>query len=415
MKNYLILLLYLFIGFVPYFGTIDTIGSQWFYLSIINISCLFLFIFDFDLIVHIKSLLKFVPFKIYLFFIIVAFFSLFFSKNISLSLVDFSRLLTTTLSVLIISFLFISSQSFNLYRLSLFISFVLLCEIVYSYFPLFRFLASNSFFDIDYNSIPNSLKGVTGNKNVNASNIAFKIPFVIYLIYKTKIKFKFFPYIIFIFSCITLFLLSARATFLSLFLVLLFSLFSLIKSFNRSILTDSILILFFAGLSSFLVTSITSNSINVSNRLSTINKTDESASLRLTLWDNAIDYISSNPIIGSGIGTWKTESLPYWKDKLTGYKIPYHAHNDFLEITAEIGLIGGFAYLLFFIVLFFKGLIGLNNKDNFRYVLLLSLLSVYFIDAFFNFPLERTISQINFAILFSLTIYLSYYEQKSIS
>lgn len=415
MKNIIILLLYFFIGFVPYFGTVDTIGSQWLYLSVINISILFYFIFYTDFIIHIKSLFTFTPFIVYLIFILFSFLSFFFTKNLSLSLVDFSRLLTTTLTVLIISFLFIYNNAFNIYKLSLIISLVLLCEVVYSYFPLFRFLSSNSFFDIDYNSIPNSLKGVTGNKNVNASNIAFKIPFLIYLIYKTKSKLKIFPYLILIFSLITLFLLSARASFLSLFFVLLFSLFSLVKSFNRSILTDSILILFFAGLSSFLVTSTSSNSINVSNRLSTINKTDESASLRLTLWDNAIDYISSNPFIGSGIGTWKTESLPYWKDKLTGYKIPYHAHNDFLEIAAEIGLFGGFAYLFFFIFIFFIGIKGLNKKNNFHYILLLSLLSVYFIDAFFNFPLERTISQINFAILFSIAIFLSKYEQKSIS
>lgn len=415
MKNYLILLLYLFIGFVPYFGTVDTIGSQWLYLSVINIVILLYFIYSTDFISYVKSLFTFVPFIIYLVFIIFSFLSLFFTKNLSLSLVDFSRLLTTTLSVLIISFLFISNKSFSLYKLSIIISVVLLFEIIYSYFPLFQFLSSNSFFDIDFNSIPNSLKGVTGNKNVNASNIVFKIPFLIYLLYKTKSTLKILPYFIFIFALITLFLLSARATFLSLFFILFLSLFVLVKSFNRSTLFDSVLILFFSGLSSFLVTSISSNKINVSNRLSTINATDESASLRLTLWDNAIDYILSNPLIGSGIGTWKTESLPYWKDKLTGYKIPYHAHNDFLEITAEIGLFGGFAYLFFFIFIFFIAVKGLFRKDILHYILLMSLLSVYFIDAFFNFPLERTISQINFAILFSVTIFLSKYEQKSIS
>ena len=408
-------MLYFFIGFVPYFGTIDIIGSQWLYLSVINIFILLYFIYSTDFISYVKSLFTFIPFIIYLVFILFSFLSLFFTKNLSLSLVDFSRLLTTTLSVLIISFLFISNKSFSLYKLSIIISLVLLFEIVYSYFPLFRFLSYNSFFDIDYNSIPNSLKGVSGNKNVNASNIVFKIPFLIYLIYNTKSKIKILPFLILIISFITLYLLSARASFLSLFFVLFFSLFALVKSFKKTILFDSIFILIFAGLSSLLVSSISSNSVNVSNRLSTINQNDESASLRLTLWDNALDYISSNPIIGSGIGTWKTESLPYWKDKLTGYKIPYHAHNDFLEITAEIGVFGGFAYLFFFIFIFFTAAKELFSKDNFHYILLLSLLSVYFIDAFFNFPLERTISQINFAILFSVTILLFKYEQKSIS
>ena len=31
---------------------------------------------------------------------------------------------------------------------------------------------------------------------------------------------------------------------------------------------------------------------------------------------------------------------------MTGYVVPYHAHNDFLELTVEIGILGGLAYFL---------------------------------------------------------------------
>ena len=132
---------------------------------------------------------------------------------------------------------------------------------------------------------------------------------------------------------------------------------------------------------------------------------DESTSHRLFLYQNAIDYISQNPFIGCGIGNWKVESLPYWKDRLSGYTIPYHAHNDFLELSTELGLIGGLSYLLSFIFLFsylIKNI--LTNKYS---MLVFMILLVYFIDAFFNFPLERFNMQIYFVIIFIFSFLIS--------
>ena len=50
----------------------------------------------------------------------------------------------------------------------------------------------------------------------------------------------------------------------------------------------------------------------------------------------------------------------YNKDFMRDYVVPYHAHNDFLQYFAEIGVLGGitfsliFAYSLFFVSKKFK-------------------------------------------------------------
>ena len=72
------------------------------------------------------------------------------------------------------------------------------------------------------------------------------------------------------------------------------------------------------------------------------------SSNRFILWDNALDYIANHPFLGSGIGTWKVESALYWGSIGSDYLVPFHAHNDFLEFSTELGILGGLFYFLIF-------------------------------------------------------------------
>ncbi len=47
--------------------------------------------------------------------------------------------------------------------------------------------------------------------------------------------------------------------------------------------------------------------------------------------------------------TGKIFGIAAHKEIITGYIVPYHAHNDFLQIGAEIGLIGLVAYIAVFV------------------------------------------------------------------
>ena len=59
--------------------------------------------------------------------------------------------------------------------------------------------------------------------------------------------------------------------------------------------------------------------------------------------------ISKNPLLGLGIGNWKFKSIEYDGKNMMEYTVPFYAHNDFLQIGAEIGILGLAFYLLFII------------------------------------------------------------------
>tara|TARA_B100000886_G_C20153390_1_gene378965 strand:- start:199 stop:585 length:387 start_codon:yes stop_codon:yes gene_type:complete len=105
-----------------------------------------------------------------------------------------------------------------------------------------------------------------------------------------------------------------------------------------------------------------------------------------------------NPILGAGIGNWKILSIKYDAENIQNYIIPYNAHNDILEATAETGIIGGLSFLLFYIVILyylFQILItNLVSNDKYTYSLLLFIPFIsYFIDLNLNFPSSRPANQ----------------------
>ena len=87
----------------------------------------------------------------------------------------------------------------------------------------------------------------------------------------------------------------------------------------------------------------------------------------------------------------------------------HDAHNDFLEITAELGILGGLLYILIFgrLIYVFLLRIKLDNSENsLFYFLCLASLGTYIIDALLNFPMERYIMQIMICLLFSVGAFL---------
>ena len=407
LPSYLILFSFLFIGFVPNFYTIDNIGSQWFYLSLLNFVFIIVNINHKDFFsFFLPKIYALIAFRYFLLFSFLAFLSLFYTQNLKLSIVDFSRLLIIIFSILNLSFI-LFKKSIKLYVISVCISITLFFEVAYSFVPLIQYLINDSFFDVDFNLLSFALKGVAGNKNIMASSIAFKLPFLIYLIFKSTKKFKYLFSIILSFSLVLLYFLSARASYISAFLSISLFLFYLLffqfKSFLKSFLFILVpfLILFF---SIQLVINIDSN-YGSNTKMTNLSIVDESSNNRLILYENALDYISNHPIIGCGIGNWKIESLPYWKSLMSGYIVPYHAHNDFLELATETGLLGGLSYLFVFISIFLWSLNQFRIKKDIFSVLIFCVTSVYFIDAMLNFPLERAISQVNFITIISLLFF----------
>lgn len=411
MIRYIFLFLYLFVGFVPYLGTIDKIGSQWLFLSIVNI--LFLFFVDFSEYLNLfKFLLKFKFVKAYFLFVLFSFLSIFYAINFSLSLVDFSRIITTFFIFYNLSYLFFVS-SINISYLFYFLLASLFISFFYSYSPLIDFLKTNTFDTLDISKLPNSLKGFTGNKNVYAFSCVFYSSFIYYLLNNKNIYLKIIASFLLFLLYTTVVLLTSRAALLSLLFTSILYVSYYVFNFKVNLKTFILLIPPIL-LSYFSVTYFTSSNFNIVSKIQSISPTsDTSTNYRIILWENAIDYISKHPIIGCGIGNWKVESLPYWRDQLTGYTIPYHAHNDFLELSAETGLIGGLSYIFIFIFIFY-GILKSFKSNKLHSIFLLSLFATYSLDAFVNFPVERALSQLNFALLLIFTLFLLSKNEKYI-
>ena len=90
------------------------------------------------------------------------------------------------------------------------------------------------------------------------------------------------------------------------------------------------------------------------SRASTISfsTNDGSVNQRLRYYEDVLTHFSSNPIFGVGFGNWKFKSIDYDKKDIFGYTVPYHAHSDFIQIGAELGIIGFILYLGIFILSF---------------------------------------------------------------
>ena len=407
--------LFLFIPFIPRFESIDIIGPQWFIFTLL--AFLFLLFFGIQSLkdnVYFSFLYKDKALRLFIVFLFFSIISLFNATNISLSIVELSRFFSVFISIYFFIFFLHKQGQYLINIVLILISTHLFLELIFCYFPLLiEFLNTGSF---NATVSQKDFAGIAGNKNIAASSIAIKIPVVIYLLITNNnlIKKLLFSFLLF-FAFITLLFLNTRSVFVSTsFVLLLVSLF-FIFNFRKHYLSFLIVCIALTAAFYLNISSRISSSQNSLDRIKSIDVSYDGSSGRFELWSNALDFISKNPFFGCGIGNWKIESLPYWKTMMTGYIVPYHAHNDFLELTAEIGVLGGLIYFSFFlfiayyILYFFKTWF---NKDSLLFFIGLSIL-VYTIDAFFNFPMERPLNQVPFVIFISIVIY--YYNFKTLS
>lgn len=374
------------------FEAVDKRGIQWLYLSILSFVLLFLSFLSHSF----SSTLKKISFRLYFLFFLLSFISLFYTYNLSISLIDLSHLFIV-LTILTAFFTLLN----KLYLSDFFkiISFFLLIELIFILFPITYQLIINGDFYYAFNAA--NLFGLTGNKNIAAASLVFKLPFLLaYFFYcKSEILKSFLSFGILL-TLFSIFTISARASFISLFLVFLSLIYFLF--FNKRTVFEYLLLFISSAFALFLNYFFTSHRSNdFFTRASSISLSEESSNGRFELWRNALDFISDNFFIGTGIGNWKLASLPYWKDKLSDYTVPYHAHNDFLEIFSELGFFGFISYVLIFLYTTKNCIKYLKNKNTFSVFVIASFFT-FFIDSFFNFPLERPISMVCFIVVFFL-------------
>lgn len=424
-------LLYFVVHFLPDFGAYDGFGPQWMYITIIDMLVLGgILILKGQYISTLKSLFGNVFTHLFLLFVFVAGVSVFFSINPTEGWVCYVRLLATIIAFCNLGILFLNRPRL-LKPLAQILSLILLAESMLTLRQLFQGLDEMKFFS----DVVLTLSGYAGNKNILAAGIIIKIPFVVYCIFYSRSFGKLFYSIVFMLGIFTLFILNARASYLSLLLIMTCTIFiSVIQYFQQKNLNEllskitfillPLVITFFA--SNIFIT----NAKNLRNeqggygtvaeRLNTVTVLNgEATQGRFTLWAHAIDYSAKHPLVGCGYGNWKIASIPYLKNITNDLTIAVHAHNDFVETFAELGIAGGLIYLgmFFYILLFTIKTFRSDAGGDLKSLSLFSFLAfiAYSVDAFFNFPGERPISQVFFAFLTALnvTAYIGWQPKKS--
>ena len=365
LPKYLLLILYIITGSLSNFGAIDILAPQWIYLGAINIlSCLyFLFIAPKSLDTAFGPLIKSHFIYVYLFYILWNCLSYFYAINPVETLINLPRITNTFFAIFFGYFLIYNLPNKFFFISRLFLLF-LIAELA-AYYNDFSTVFSTQGLKAM------AIKGFAGNKNITAASIAFKLPFVLFLLHVLKRPLYRFGLSFVLFGgVLAVSLIEARAAILSslivLVLFLLFQSYLLItKYYSVKAGVLNIVLTLIPYLVALLFNISITTSAKATSLTDTVGKiafTEESSNGRFQYWGDAFDYVLKNPIFASGLGNWKIASISEGKEHISGYTVPYHAHNDFIHVFTETGIPGGLAYIGIFLYLTLYLFILLYNK-----------------------------------------------------
>ncbi len=397
--------------------TFDRYTVQFVVLSLINIIAFSVLIKTYSFNDTMNSFKRSKPLFFYSGFIVLSALSIFVADNQVESVIIFSQYLSFYFSLLLIYTL--SKQSkLKFIDILIYLSIIsVFLESAYILLTFFDAVIING----ESFTRSNLYKGFTANINIAAFSLAGKSPIILYYIFKsnkTINKVLGGVLVFMIASCLSILL--SRGAFIAFALVnLLFIIYSLLKKLDNYFISSSVIVLSIL-LSYFTFSNLIKNGPEnlINERIVSIqiDREDQSINERLRFYKAAFESIKENPILGIGIGNWKIESMKYDSKFATGYRVPFHAHNDFLQVAAESGLFASIFFILFLLYPFYLFIkYKIYRTADIEYFCVLLMMMVYILDTLINFPIARPISHL-FLIFVSITlIFLAdKYEEKNI-
>ena len=404
--------LYLAVYFIPDMGGSDVMGAQWLYSSSLSLAIVVFIALRYkvyeEAISHVLSYKFTWVFSLLLFWAIGSYF---YAINPTETLVTLARLITTYFVFLNLSILY-----YNQDRTFLFTG-IAYCITAYLFFDsiyvLKTFSANLRTMDLDAAIL--GLNKYHGNKNVTAASLLILFPFAMYVIISAKWLGKIAGIITLSMGVFALFLMNTRSTYVGFALIIILFFAGLIwkqraalKPALLFVLLPAVLAIFAANTRLKLAVAGQENAGGygtVTKRIGDINIASEQNS-RIHLWGTAIDYAAHNPLLGAGYGNWKLASIPYEREVANELFVPYHAHNDFIEMFADLGIIGGLCFAGMFLLLLYYTVQFLNQKRGDELMVIIAFLAVtcYGVDALLNFPAERTAMQTMLSLAAALVL-----------
>ena len=128
--------------------------------------------------------------------------------------------------------------------------------------------------------------------------------------------------------------------------------------------------------------------------------TDDPTTGRAHFWAVTVDIIKAHPFLGTGLGAFGVIYTRY--DSRNGLYRLEQAHNDYLQILSDAGIVGAVIALSFVVLLFYKALVRARSRDDFRRGVALAALSGCFavlVHSFFDFTLHTTSNALLFLVL----------------
>ena len=225
-----------------------------------------------------------------------------------LNFINSSKISITFFSIIIL-YNIINRVKFKTHYVLIGLTILMIIESLYSMYGFF-YVIDKADYQLSFSTI--FMKGLTGNKNITAASIAFKLPFLFYFLLISKNKFlRLILIILASFICFNLMVLSSRAilvSFLACFIFIL--LIPLINANFKKHILKYLIIFILPFIIGFITTKFYINpdsNISLSNRVSSVTnyQDDESASTRLRYYKGGLEEFFRNPIISNGTGTWK--------------------------------------------------------------------------------------------------------------
>ena len=357
------------------------------------------------------------------FFILILSFSLTISNAIEVSFGDYIILISYIILYFIIVNAIHQKKEFNS-----FIQIFSIASFLVSVYALIQYYGLDLYFH-ELGQITSTI----GQKNWISNYLAIIFPVIFsYFLLQEERKNKLIYYILLSVLYTTLMICQSRGIWISIGLTLILAIFIMIKFRLFEIFKKNkkwMMALFIIFLIITIIYS-TDNPLNksrltvIERALTTFDEQDLSLNMHMLEWSTTINMIKDKPLLGSGIGTFKINYLDYQADFLQNNPdyIKYsgkaaEAHNEYLQILAELGITGFAVFLSILFVFYSLALKYLKSKHDHQdkiivFGLLLGITS-FLIHSLFTFPYHVPVLGSTFFIFLGLTVvYINGFDLK---
>jgi O-antigen ligase len=141
---------------------------------------------------------------------------------------------------------------------------------------------------------------------------------------------------------------------------------------------------------------------SVTRFVDSVNASDPTTG-RTQIWKTTLEIIGAHPVAGAGLGAYGVAYTRF--DPRNGINRPEQAHNDYLQVLADAGIVGAVFGLFFIAALFRMGFKRRRSPDIFRRGVATGALAGCFavlVHSFFDFTLHTTSNALLFLTLAAL-------------